>query len=118
MISENNPNANSLRNGMDRGNFHLSFDSKMQVRTTTLEEVIREFNLDSIDFLKMDCEGCEYGVINGLSVGTLKKIQEIRMEYHNGHQDLIRKLSNCGFVIESAGKKSGYIRATRVNNAV
>ena len=48
-------------------------------KTISLNEVFRENNLQQCDFLKMDCEGCEYELFSNASKQTLKKISFIAM---------------------------------------
>jgi FkbM family methyltransferase len=55
---------------------------KTLVRTTTLEDFIRDYSIDKIDFLKMDCEGSEYEIFMGCPNEILDKIERISMESH------------------------------------
>jgi FkbM family methyltransferase len=55
----------------------------VQVRSTTLEEIIDSNQLAQIDFLKMDCEGAEYEILYSTPSSYLQRIRQIRMEYHN-----------------------------------
>lgn len=51
------------------------------IKLTTLEEIVDRFNLkDAI--LKMDCEGCEYKILE-TPKKKLRAFQEIIMEYHH-----------------------------------
>lgn len=111
-MSRDNPNANSLDVVGHVGDSSVAYDSKMEVKTSTLEEIIDNFDLASIDFLKMDCEGCEYEVVQSLPGETLTKIREIRMEFHNGAKSLATVLSKNNFSLDVHGRKSGYIKAT------
>lgn len=78
-----------------------------QIRSITLNDIIEKNNLDSIDFLKIDCEGAEYEIIYSTSEDNMKKIKQMGGEYHefmsnNGNEnkvnDLVRHLSNYGNV--------------------
>lgn len=53
------------------------------VTCLTLQDVLETNNLESIDLLKMNCEGAEYEVLYSTPDDTLRRIKEIRMEYHN-----------------------------------
>ena len=76
--------------------------------------------------LKMDCEGCEYNLLNE-EVNTLKKFKKIIIEYHYGYEKLVSKLKECNFDIKytephewyhkETGRNliSGYIYATQIN---
>lgn len=48
--------------------------------------------------LKMDCEGCEYNLLNE-EQDTLKTFKKIIIEYHYGYEKLIAKLRDCNFDI-------------------
>lgn len=47
--------------------------------------------------LKLDCEGCEYGLILKAGGETLRRFDRIIIEYHFGYLNLKRKLEECGF---------------------
>ena len=64
----------------------------------TLSDVIDLHNLDVIDLLKMDCEGCENEVFKNLKNETLKKIKEIVLEYHSEPKTVVETLRKAGFV--------------------
>ena len=67
----------------------------IQVQSIALDEVLAVLNLAHFDYMKMDCEGAEYGVFFNASPATLQKIDRICLEYHDGvtshsHEDLVR----------------------------
>ena len=51
--------------------------------------------------LKIDCEGCEYDVILSASCDTLLNFSHIQIEYHQGYQNLKKKLEVCGFRVKT-----------------
>lgn len=53
------------------------------VKTITLDDIISENFIDHIDFLKIDTEGSEIKILNGLSDENLDKIKSIALEYHH-----------------------------------
>jgi FkbM family methyltransferase len=68
------------------------------VPTITLSEMV--LNLDKIDLLKLDCEGAEYDFLLQANAVDIRKIVEIRMEYHCGPLDeLIARLRDFGYVL-------------------
>ena len=81
------------------------------VPSITIEDYFKEQNLDKIDFLKIDCEGGEYEIIENISETFLKKkINKICLEYHIFNtsdnillQNLIKKLDKCEFSIQEKG---------------
>jgi FkbM family methyltransferase len=54
-----------------------------EVPCTTLMEIMESNHLEHVDLLKMDCEGAEYEILYSTPPSHLKRIAEIRMEYHN-----------------------------------
>lgn len=62
--------------------FQVNGDT-IQVKCTTLAEIIESNALSSVDMLKIDCEGAEYDIFYNAPADVFTKIKEIRMEYHN-----------------------------------
>ena len=70
-----------------------------EVDIISLESVMDKIK---IDLLKMDCEGCEFEIIENTD---LSSFNEIIFEYHSkiarkNHEKLIKKLENEGFTIK------------------
>jgi FkbM family methyltransferase len=77
----------------------ISFESKIKVRTTTLDAYIKnnDLNFDIIDLAWIDVQGAEKNVLDGAK-NTLHKIRYIHMEYsdkemYEGQMDLDTTLS-------------------------
>lgn len=73
-----------------------------EVQGLALDDVLVINGIERCDFLKMDCEGCEFEVLFGASPATLERISRMCLEYHDGftqfaHTDLIRYLHQHGF---------------------
>ena len=67
------------------GNSMFSNDKnliKENVQVTSITEIIKKYNIKSIDLLKLDCEGAEYEIILKLPINILNKIKKISMEVH------------------------------------
>lgn len=58
-------------------------EERVTVCCTTLAEIMKSNHLERIDLLKLDCEGAEYEILYPAPLACLKRITEIRMEYHN-----------------------------------
>lgn len=74
-------------------------------KSVNLYEYCLRNNIEKIDYLKMDCEGAEYKIIESLPEEFLKNsISKICMEYHDNSdmkvQKIIDKLSKCGFSLD------------------
>lgn len=54
-----------------------------EIETKTLERAVKENALTTIDFLKMDCEGSEYPILETLNDEIFSIIKTISMEFHD-----------------------------------
>lgn len=77
------------------------------VECKTLDDVIIENELEQINLLKVDIEGAELPMIRSLSDSTLKKIDQITIEFHDftgaiSKEDVSRTVQR----LESAGFRS------------
>jgi FkbM family methyltransferase len=105
--------------------FHIISDeaARQTVDCTTLKQIFADHQLESIDLLKINCEGAEYEIIKSCSPAEFERIGNIRLEYHNleglgrNGESLSRFLKAQGYRIERFTrylKTSGFIWATRV----
>jgi FkbM family methyltransferase len=92
-----------------------AFDRTVEVECCTLGDVFEKFALTRIDYLKMDCEGAEYEILEG-STSRLPQISRISMEthttLHRKAEDLRKLLRTFGFDVRLFGDSRLY--ATRV----
>lgn len=76
-----------------------------EVQTLCLATLMQTKQLDTIDFLKLDCEGAEYDILESLPTPIFNKIGCISMEFHDTKTadrtalSLARLLKNVGFEI-------------------
>lgn len=79
------------------------------VQATTLEAFFKEKNIEFCDFIKVDCEGCEYEIFLNLPEYIYKKIGAISMEMgaHGDKQQLISHLEKQGFRVTQPLKEFG-----------
>jgi len=98
--------------------------SHQVVACTTLQGIRREHALDSLDLLKMNCEGAEYEILGACSRADYDGILNIRLEYHNldgvsrNGESVRRHLEARGYRIERFTRRladSGFIWATRTS---
>ncbi len=73
------------------------FKGGKDINITTLKGIIKRFNIVGPSILKIDCEGCEYGVLLKAEDQDLRKFEQIQIEYHYGYLNLKRKLNKAGF---------------------
>jgi len=78
---------------------------KIAVECVTFQDIFEENHLKAIDLLKLDCEGAEYEILYRTPAEILKKIKEIRLEYHvlpgkkTNPEDLTDFLLRQGFAL-------------------
>lgn len=91
------PVAPSMYNRVAMENESGEFET---VGTTSLAEILARDATQGIDLLKVDCEGAEYDILFGAAPSDLRRVREIRMEYHKGREsELMDYLRNAGFAI-------------------
>lgn len=74
------------------------------VPQTTLPKLLADEGIDHVDFLKIDCEGSEYAIFEGMRSEDWLKIDRMVIEFHEYHQnhrheELVRVLHENGFEI-------------------
>ncbi|MDA8055446.1 MAG: FkbM family methyltransferase [Thermoplasmatales archaeon] len=110
---EESPNANSI----DESNMVKIEDNEnsTKVNGIRLEDIVSMFNGENVEVLKMDCEGCEYKVLQSVNIETYSNIEKVILEYHNGVQSLPDLLRKVGYKVAITGSPDsvGYISAER-----
>jgi len=81
-------------------------------KSVNLHGYCLENGIEKIDYLKMDCEGAEYKIIESLSEDFLSEsISKICMEYHDNKdgkvQNIVNKLLKCGFLLDQSDIREG-----------
>jgi 16S rRNA G966 N2-methylase RsmD len=66
----------------------------------SIQDIILGNNFNDV-FLKMDCEGCEYEVLLGLSREVFQRVTEIVLEYHKSPKPLLGKLQDLNYRIST-----------------
>ncbi len=74
----------------------------VDVRVTTLPELLAEHGFGRVDFLKLDCEGAEGLILPALPDSLLAEIRTIALEFHDDvsplpHDALAKLLDQKGF---------------------
>lgn len=66
---------------------------RLTVPAITLGDIIRQHNLQTIDLLKLDCEGSEYDIIYNTDSALIQRITRMAVEVH----DLDTEQNNVGY---------------------
>lgn len=61
---------------------HGTGKNSIQIKGTTLRDIMQENQVSNCNMLKMDCEGSEFESIESLSDDELLQIEKICLEYH------------------------------------
>jgi FkbM family methyltransferase len=128
------PNNAAVSNSNGTVNFYINSDNtahsiydatskSIQVKSQTLQNIFDVNNIQSCDYLKLDCEGAEYEIIESLPDDYFRKIKQIYIEYHFGDtkhdmlDSMIKKLERLSFSIirEPLEKGMGSIYAKNNN---
>ena len=78
--------------------------------------------IEQCDFLKIDCEGAEYDIIDSLPIEYFTKINKMMIEYHFADskyelsKKLISKIKDVGFIVETTPHYDdmGFLYARRI----
>ena len=110
----------------DGSSLLIQSNNGIKIPLFSLADIIKNYKIaDKLLLLKMDCEGCEYNLLNEEN-DILRKFKRIEMEYHFGYENLKDKLESAGFIVKytqphggkiSDGKhiKAGYLYASTDN---
>jgi len=66
----------------------------------SLKDIIEQYQIPKDSVLKIDCEGCEYDIIENAADETLLHFSQIQLEYHSGYKSLKRKFESIGFEVK------------------
>ena len=76
------------------------------VNSVSMPEIFQKNNIETCDFLKLDCEGAEYEIIDSLNEHFFQKIKKTIIEYHRADtnpellENLTQKLESHNFKIK------------------
>ena len=77
-------------------------DSSIEISVTTLEKILDEINVKSIDLLTLDVEGYELEVLKGMQLFLSEhRIKNMLLEIdENKYQEVVSLLESYGYSIE------------------
>lgn len=108
-------NATGNSKPYKRGNNLQSLNSGFSIPSYTVEKILTKFDVDDC-VLNLDCEGCEYDIINHSSKNVIHKFSHMFVEYHKGYDDLKKKLEDYDYSVTidpTSNKTHGYLYAKR-----
>lgn len=96
---------------------HTTFDAsntrQVEVESVGLPDIFTQFNLQSIDLLKLDCEGAEYDILYQCPAALFPKISQIAMETHAGKKPDENMESLAAYL-----RKQGYQLKSNANHFI
>lgn len=98
-------------NGNNAESFSLSLGANP--RTVSLGNLIKRYKIRNA-VLKIDCEGCEYGLIGGVDRNTAKSFDTVVVKYHRGYINIVRKLEQLGYTVRYTKPRFRFANAFRV----
>lgn len=124
-VSNTNDTVTLYINSDNTANSIYDFTSKsIQVKSQTLQNIFDSNKLNVCDYLKLDCEGAEYDIIESLPDEYFKKIKQIYIEYHFSDlksdmlENMIKKLKLMSFSIINEPLEQGMGSIYAVNKDI
>jgi FkbM family methyltransferase len=85
------------------------------VQSITIGDLLEHFNVDYVDYLKIDIEGAEYFLIETLNKSICDKINQISIEFHdfidpelkNKSKEYVQKIIDLGYTLHSSKQWGG-----------
>jgi len=97
------PRDNKAISGRDMKHY----SDGVKIKITTLDNIVKSLGIENAT-LKIDCEGCEYEAFMCSDNETLRKFDEIMIEYHYGYKNIVEKLKKIGFKTRYTKPKYSY----------
>ena len=106
-VSKDNDKVTIYLNEDEAGHsMHVTGTKSVQVNSTSLQTIFDSNGIEHCDFLKVDCEGEEYAIMDSLPSGYYDKIRKMCIEYHFVDvkplllKTLIQRLESCSFEVK------------------
>ena len=84
----------------------VTADKGKEIPILSLKTLINQYNMKNV-ILKMDCEGCEYALIDE-DDEIFNNIEMIQIEYHYGYGNLLDKLKRYGYDVKFTEPRKGF----------
>lgn len=95
-------NSNSTNDSFSINNSEVNQIHKLNVPSITIHKLIEKYQLEQIDFLKMDIEGAEVDILEHSDLSWLNMVQALGIEFHSDEDNITKfqkKLENQGFKV-------------------
>ncbi len=98
-LDTKNPQSHALRSTADN-TAYANYREHVMVTVWSLEELICHSGWESVDLVKLDCEGCEFPIILETPDEVLKKVRRWIIEYHANPEPLESRLRALGYQVK------------------
>ncbi len=89
-----NKNSTIYLNG-DATSANLNTGVGVDIEYNTMEKLLEEFEVDSVDLIQINIEGDEYPLLEDmLKTGMVNKFKNIQIQFHNGIDNDIERRNN------------------------
>lgn len=120
-ISGNNGINKFLYDDISSANGKLSENNQngYDVETIGINNLINFLGVHKIDYLKIDCEGCEKNIFENITKETISKIDKMVIEYHSEEikELIIKKLNEFGVEITKIENQLIFANHKKQNNS-
>lgn len=107
-VSKENGTVTIYLNEDEAGHsMHVTSAKSVKAESVSLQTVLDSNNIDSCNFLKLDCEGEEYSIMDSLPSTHYDRIRKMCIEYHFADtkphllDGLIKKLESLSFDVKT-----------------
>jgi len=107
-VTKTTSHVKIFRNDDESGHsMFLDNENFVTVDSKSLNDIFLENEIHNCDFLKLDCEGAEYEIIDSILPDLIKKIKKTVIEYHLADkkpellEHLIHKLQKASFNVNT-----------------
>lgn len=107
-VSKDDGNVTIYLNEDESGHsMYVTGTKSVQVKSISLQTIFDVHNIGSCDFLKVDCEGEEYAIMDSLPSAYYDKIKKMCIEYHFADtkphlvEGVIKKLESLAFDVKT-----------------
>jgi FkbM family methyltransferase len=88
------------------------YSDSEEIQTISLRGILKKYNLEEVDLLKVDVEGAEYDIFSSVDGELFRKFKHLLIEFHNNQgraSDLISKIVSAGFEIDLRDDDTRYL---------
>lgn len=108
-VAATSPDANSFDPSGSPLLKLVHYTDTAEVEVFSLPTLMERYGLEAVDFLKLDCEGCEFAVIENLTPEQMRRVHAWHIEYHAKPDKLIERLRSAGFQVRRERDRGGIL---------